>query len=173
MNDEIQNIISGKSQVRHGTNIKAVADYIRTGEKSSALDKSDKHFKREETERLIKYIENQHLWIENIDLNSFVSEGAEQKVYLKDNRSVIKLNDAIYYSSWFDYFVNLLLNNYFSPDTAYNLLGFFENNSILYAVVEQHFVKATEKTDLSHVEEFTCTVSKHTYEVKWFSKNSQ
>jgi len=154
MNYEIQNIISGKSQVRYGANIQAVADYLRTSETTSTLDKSNKHFKREETERLRKFIENKNFWVEDIDLNSFVSEGAEQKVYLKNNRSVIKLNDAIYYSSWFDYFVNLLLNNYFFPDTAYNLLGFFEDDSILYAVVEQNFVKATEKTDLSHVEEF-------------------
>ena len=80
MNYEIQDIISGKSQVRYGTNIQTVADYIRTGEKSSALDKSNKHFKREETERLRKYIDNQRLWIEDIDLNRFVSEGAEQAV---------------------------------------------------------------------------------------------
>jgi len=64
------------------------------------------------------------------------------------------LNDAIYYLSWVDYFVNLLLNNYFFPDTAYKLLGFIEDSSILYAVVEQHFINATEKTDLKHVEQF-------------------
>ena len=53
-----------------------------------------------------------------------------------------------------DYFVNLLLNNYFFPDTAYNLLGFFENDNVVYAVVEQSFIKASEKTDLKHVEQF-------------------
>ncbi|MGV8137728.1 MAG: hypothetical protein AB2L20_21160 [Mangrovibacterium sp.] len=87
-------------------------------------------------------------------MNNYISEGAEQKVYLKDNRSVIKLNDAIYYLSWIDYFINLLLNNYFFPDTAYKLLGFFRNDSIVYAVVKQHFINATEKTDLNLVEQF-------------------
>jgi len=62
------------------------------------------------------------------------------------------LNDAIYYLSWIDYLTNLLLNNYFFPDTAYKLLGFFENASVLYAVVEQHYINATEKTDLKIVE---------------------
>ena len=33
-------------------------------------------------------------------------------------------------------------------------MGFFENESTLYAVVEQHFVGANEKTDLIHVERF-------------------
>jgi len=138
MTDEIQRIISGKSEVRYGANIYAAICYLRTSEKSSALDKTNKHFKHEETERFKKYIANQNLWIKDIDLNNYVSEGAEQKVYLKDCRSVIKLNDAIYYLSWIDYLTNLLLNNYFFPDTAYKLLGFFENASVLYAVVEQH-----------------------------------
>ncbi len=58
MNDEVQHIISGKSQVRYGTNIQAAINYLRESEKSSTLDKTDKHFKREETERLKKYFEN-------------------------------------------------------------------------------------------------------------------
>jgi hypothetical protein len=66
---------------------------------------------------------------------------AQSKKYIKkNNQSVIKLNDAVYYLSWIDYFVNLLLNNYFFPDTAYQLLGFFEDNAILYVVVEQQFI---------------------------------
>jgi hypothetical protein len=53
-----------------------------------------------------------------------------------------------------DYFVNLLLNNYFFPDTAYELSGFYETNNTVYAVVQQQFIKATEKTDLYFVEQF-------------------
>jgi len=100
------------------------------------MAKTDKHFKREETERLKQVVELENLWVPGIDLNNYISEGAEQKVYLKDGKSVLKLNDAIYYISWIDYFHNLLLNNYFFPDTAYRLLGFFESQSVLYAVVE-------------------------------------
>jgi len=154
MNNEIQRIISGESQVSYGTNIQAAISYLRTSEKSGALDKTSKHFKREETAKLKKYIDSRNLWVKDINLNNYVSEGAEQKVYLKDSRSVIKLNDAIYYLSWVDYFYSLLLNNYFFPDTAYNLLGFFEHETIVYAVVEQNFINATEKTDLKHVEQF-------------------
>ncbi len=117
------------------------------------MDKTDKFFKREEAERLKKYAESQNLWVKDIDLSSYVAEGAEQKVYLKDNRSVVKLNDAIYYSSWEDYFISLLLNNHFFPDTAYKLIGFFEDNA-LYAVVEQSFIAADARTDLKHVEQF-------------------
>ena len=154
MTNEIQYIISGKSQVRYGANIQAAISYLTNCTQSGALDKTDKHFKQQETESLKQFVENHALWIKDIDLNNYVSEGAEQKVYLKDNRSVIKLNDAIFYLSWVDYFLNLLLNNYFFPDTAYNLSGFFEDNSVVYAVVEQSFIKTTEKTDLNHVEQF-------------------
>jgi hypothetical protein len=41
------------------------------------LVKSDKHFKIEETERLKQIVETPNLWVKNIDLNSYVSEGAE------------------------------------------------------------------------------------------------
>ena len=153
-NNELQSIISGKSQVRYGANIQAAICYLTGSAKSSAMDKTDKLFKRQETEILKQFIKNQNLWIKDINLYNYVSEGAEQKVYLKDNRSVIKLNDAIYYLSWGDYFINLLLNNYFFPYTAYNLLGFFENKNVVYAVVEQSFVNATEPTNLTSVEKF-------------------
>ena len=154
MHNELQHIFSRESQIRYGENIQAVISYLKAGEKSSTLDKSDKHFKSEETTRLRAYIETNGLWRTDIDLNNYVSEGAEQKVYLKDSRSVVKLNDAIYYLSWVDYFTNLLLNNYFFPDTAYNLLGFFESESVVYAVVEQSFVEADEPTNLDFVEQF-------------------
>ena len=48
MNNEIQRIISGESPIRYGTNINAVISYLGASEKSSTLDKTDKHFKREE-----------------------------------------------------------------------------------------------------------------------------
>jgi putative ubiquitin-RnfH superfamily antitoxin RatB of RatAB toxin-antitoxin module len=154
MNNEIQSIISGKVAVKHGTTICTVACNLGRSEKTGSLAKTDKRFKIEETARLKQIVETQNLWVHDIDLNNYVSEGAEQKVYLKNNNSVVKLNDAIYYVSWIDYLNNLLLNNYFFPDTAYNLLGFFEHEQVLYAVVEQLFIKATEVTDLNNVRQF-------------------
>jgi len=154
MNDEIHFIISGSSNIKHESIVKAVLNDLTRSQKSGSLVKTDKHFKREETERLKISINSMNLWVSDIDLENYVTEGAEQKVYLKNGKSVIKLNDAIYYISWIDYLHNLLLHNYFFPDTAYQLLGFFVNNSELYAVVEQPYVKATEKTDLSEVKQF-------------------
>ena len=118
------------------------------------MAKTDKHFKESETKSLIVFIEKNNLWYHSININDFVAEGAEQKVFIKNEKSVIKLNDSIYYLSWIDYFTNLILHNYFFQDTPYQLLGFYKLNKTIFAVVEQPFVKATEKTNLDSVKEF-------------------
>jgi hypothetical protein len=124
MKHELQSIISGKNSVRHGATISAAARYLEGSARTSALAKKDKYYKNKETEVLAEFVDLNHLWINNLDYTQFVSEGAEQRVYLVDSKYVIKLNDAIYYESWLDYFYNLLLHNYFFEDTAYSLEGF-------------------------------------------------
>ena len=153
MKYELHNVLSGKSQIRFGTIIQSIASYLNNGAKTSAIIEDEKHFKKQETERLVSYISEKNLWVE-IDLSQYVSEGAEQKVYLKDTEYVLKLNDRIYYNSWKDYLYNLLLHNYFFPDTAYELIGFTKDNDILYAVVQQPYVSITSHTDLKKVREF-------------------
>ncbi len=153
--DELQNIIYGKSENSKRTLIQTVASYLRTSQRTSALVKKDKQYKQEETKRLIEFCHQNNLWVnEKINFELFVSEGAEQKVYIKDNTTVYKLNDSIYYESWEDYLINLQLNNYFFPDTSYILVGFCLINEILYALVEQLFVLANQPTKLEDVKEF-------------------
>jgi hypothetical protein len=154
MNHELQNIISGTQQVSYGAIIQTVLNYLRRCQKTSRLAQTDKYYKSEETKNLVDFINQQDLWVNDINTDFYISEGAEQKVYLKDEKSVWKLNDAIYYTSWQDYFINLLLNNYFFTDTAYDLKGFYKEDSTLYAVVVQSFVKANKKTDLLQVKAF-------------------
>lgn len=151
--NDLRNIFSGKSKIRFGTAIQAVASYLSDGTRTSSKNSNTKHFKKQETEKLEIYISEKNLWKE-IDFSQYVSEGAEQKVYLKDSEHVIKLNVAIYYESWKDYFCNLLLHNYFFPDTAYNLIGFTKFQDVVYAVVEQSYVEITEPTDLNIVRKF-------------------
>jgi len=110
---ELHNVLSGKSEVRFGTVIQATARYLKNGEETSVALEGGKRFKSEEKERLENYIVQNNLWVKEIDLSNYVSEGAEQKVYLKDSEYVLKLNDSIYYTSWKDYLFNLLLHNYF------------------------------------------------------------
>jgi hypothetical protein len=46
------------------------------------------------------------------------------------------------------------LNNYFFPDTGYKLVGFYESEDILYAVVQQAFIKSDQNTELENVKKF-------------------
>lgn len=153
--DELQNIIQGKSETSQSTLIQTIASYLRASQSASTMVKSDKHYKYQETKTLIEFCNQKNLWaIDKVDFNLFISEGAEQKVYIKNEKTVYKLNDAIYYSSWQDYFINLLVNNYFFPETSYTLIGFCLLDEVLFALVEQPFVKANQPTDLKQVKEF-------------------
>ena len=154
LKNELHNILSGKSEVRFGTVIQAIACYIDDGAQTSSTIEIEKSLKKQETKILEDYITKNNLWIKDIDFSQYVSEGAEQKVYLKDSEHVLKLNDAIYYNSWKDYMYNLLLHNFFFSDTAYELKGFTKDNDNLYAVVQQNYVSITSSTDLDKVKEF-------------------
>jgi hypothetical protein len=154
INNEIQLIISGKGEVRYGAIIKAISRYLRRSQSANSMAKGSLLYKKKETEALKKYIIKNKLWVSKVTIGGYISEGAEQKVYLNDEKYVIKLNDSIFYTSWEDYLKSLLLHNYFFPDTAYELIGFMEDKSLLLAVVRQPFVIATEKTDLEAVKKF-------------------
>ena len=154
LKNELHNILSGKSEVRFGTVIQAIACYIDDGAQTSSTIEIEKSLKKQETKILEDYITKNNLWIKDIDFSQYVSEGAEQKVYLKDSEHVLKLNDAIYYNSWKDYMYNLLLHNFFFSDTAYELKGFTKDNDNLYAVVQQNYVSITSSTNLEKVKEF-------------------
>lgn len=154
LKNELFNILSGKSEVRFGTIIQAITRYLEDGDTTSSGLEDEKYFKKQEAKRLEDFITERNLWINEIDFSQYVSEGAEQRVFLKDGEHVLKLNDAIYYSTWKEYLYNLLLHNYFFPDTAYELSGFTKENELLYAVVQQNYVSITSPTDLNEVKEF-------------------
>lgn len=127
---ELHNIISGKSKIRVGTIIQSISNYLGDGTITSPKSEISKQDKDQEAKKLLKFIDDNLLWLSEVDLTKFVSSGAEQRVFLKDSETVFKLNDAIYYSTWKDYFFNLLLHNYFFPDTAYELLGFLKEKQV-------------------------------------------
>jgi len=155
MKNELRNLISGKIKVSSGALIQAIACYLKACQKTGEVVKGDKHFQAEEARCLKDYINHNNLWIDDFNASNYIAEGAEQKVYLIDGAHVIKLNDAIFYQYlWEDYLHSLLLHNYFFPDTAYELEGFYEKDGIIYSVVKQPFVVASEKTNLEDVKEF-------------------
>lgn len=156
--DELKNIIQGKSQVGHGELIQTIAIHLRRSKATSTVAKKEQYNKNQETKELTKYIDQNKLWYNTIDFDNFISEGAEQKVLVKNNQKVLKLNDSIYYLYWEDYLNNLLLNNYFFPETAYQLIGFYKSTEgVLYALVEQNYIKADKPTNLKQVKYFLKT----------------
>ena len=83
LKDTLYDILSGKSQVGFGTIIQSIASYLSDGTQTGSTIENTKQYKEQETKKLENYISEKNLWIENIDLSQYVSEGAEQKVYLK------------------------------------------------------------------------------------------
>ena len=99
---ELHAIISGKSQVRCGATIQAVAHYLETGAQTGRATEERKQVKSQEGVRIREFAIESGLWSQEVDLTNYVSEGAEQKVYLRDSEHVLKLNDAIYFETWCD-----------------------------------------------------------------------
>jgi hypothetical protein len=75
MDYELQNILSGTQQVSHGAIIQTISHYLRRCQETSALVKTDKHFKSEETKKLIHFI--------------------DIVFYIKDNRLPTKVNNYL------------------------------------------------------------------------------
>lgn len=99
---ELQNILSGKNKVSHGDTIQAALSYLRRSQKTSSVAEGDKYHKTEETKNLISYVSDNNLWVKNLNFSDYFSEGAEQRVFIKDEKTVYKLNDSICYATWID-----------------------------------------------------------------------
>jgi hypothetical protein len=152
---ELQNIISGTVGGPKSSFIKAAASYLNASQETGGETQTVKQSKDEESQKLIHWADKNEYWYDHFSEERYLTRGAEQKVYLDfDPEFVIKINDAIFYENWTDYFVNLLIHNYFFPNTAYELMGFFAENGILYAVVKQRYIKLNQQTDLEKVRLF-------------------
>ena len=149
---QINDVIQGKSKVSHGTAIHAAASYLRRSQGTSSLAEREQGRQVNEKNSLRKYINDNRLWLLTDKLGPHLVSGAEQKVYFKGGKYVIKLNDANFYDFvWEDYLNSLLLHNLFFPDTAYELIGFAEIEKTLYSVVRQPYIKANSRTNLAQV----------------------
>lgn len=87
--------ISRKVEIRERSLIQTIADYLGKSHQSSSISEEFKQNRKQEEETLTSFIEQNNLWVSYIDFSTFVSSGAEQKVYLSPPHYVLKLNDAI------------------------------------------------------------------------------
>ncbi|MCU0349076.1 MAG: hypothetical protein MUC59_19210, partial [Saprospiraceae bacterium] len=80
--NELQNILSGKSEVSFGEPIQAITRYLRESIGTSEKTQRDEPSKSEETARLIDYINTHNFWSCDINFGLFIASGAEQRVFI-------------------------------------------------------------------------------------------
>jgi hypothetical protein len=109
--------------------------------------------KKEQAEFLKYYSSEKNWWIPDPPAeSSFLTRGGEAKIYLApDRRSVIKVNDAIYYATWLEFFNSVVIHNLIFADTAYTFLGFTEEEGALLAVLKQPYIPSDSTVDLEDV----------------------
>jgi len=155
LKNELQDIIIGNGPIGHTSQLKKVQNFLSRYAQTSPGTEEQKRIKSEEEKFLIDFAYEQDiLYQRDILEDTYISAGAEQRVYRYDDHSVIKLNDSVFYEYWLDYFNSLLIHNYFFKSTAYDFLGFKIISNHVYAVVKQNFIVATEVTNLKLLQAF-------------------
>ncbi len=133
-NDDTQakltHIIQGSRIPGQTDHCTAVRNHLCSGFATSTTVKanfeSNALIKKEQELNLKQYASQHNLWIGSLP-GKYLTRGGESQVYLEDNGAfVVKINDAVYYATWLEYFNSLLLHNLIFPDTEYTFLGFID-----------------------------------------------
>lgn len=88
--------------------------------------------------------EKRNIWMPCLPEGStYLTRGGESQIFLApDYLHVIKVNDAIYYATWTEFFNSLVIHNLLFPNTGYELLGFtLGEEEQLTAVLKQRFIE--------------------------------
>jgi Serine/Threonine/Tyrosine Kinase found in polyvalent proteins len=161
-NDEtkrkLENIIRGSLIEGDSDNCTAVRNFLCTSFSTSTTVKrnfeSKLLIKKEQESGLRNYATNNQLWFTHLPAQ-YLTRGGEAQIYLDiDSKHVVKINDAIYYATWLEYFNSLLLHNLIFKDTAYTFMGFINLDNVLHAVVRQPFIIADGQAALDDIRAF-------------------
>ena len=157
--NKLQNIVQGTIIQEQPDSCTAIRNQLCASFPTSTTVKKDFESKQLIKEKQVSFLRqlaiSQNLWIPNVSADwHYLTHGGEAKVYLNSNGlTVVKLNDAIYYATWLEYFNNLVIHNLLFPATAYTFLGFMPNDNLLYAVLQQPFISSDETADLMSIRE--------------------
>ena len=64
---------------------------------------------------------------------------------------MIKINDAVYYTTWLDFFTSVLIHNLLFAETHYELIGFTKREGALQAILQQPFIVSDSTVNLDDV----------------------
>lgn len=155
--EKLENIVRGAVLEGKADTCTAARNLLCASFRTSTTVKKDfegQSIIKKEQEGLLKtYSTRENWWVEDLpDEDHFLARGGEAVIYLgPDNRSVIKLNDAVYYATWLEFFNSLVIHNLLFKDTAYAFLGFTDKNNCLQAVLRQAFIRSDAPVDLADV----------------------
>ncbi len=158
--EELETIIRGKSILGREDNLTAARNFLSgrfsTNTKVTRSFQGESIIKEAQKNCLIDFATDNNLWFkEELSDENFLTEGGEAKIHFSTTRNtVIKLNDAIYYSTWLAFLNSILIHNLLFLDTRYLLLAFIMADGELLAVLEQPFIITDAVTDLSDVKTF-------------------
>ena len=112
--------------------------------------------KKEQADSLEIYSTDNGLWLKDLPgEDMYLTRGGESRVYLNsDKKTVVKLNDAVYYATWLEFFNSILLHNLIFENTAYTFLGFIKPEDVLYAVLKQPFITSDAQAELEDIKKF-------------------
>ena len=73
---------------------------------------SQSRIKKEQADFLSHHSSLRNWWVHDLpDESSFLTRGGEAQIYLApDRRNVIKVNDAVYYATWLEFFNSLVIH---------------------------------------------------------------
>ena len=157
---KLQDIINGKHITWQGDTCTAARNFLCSSFSPNTTVKKDfdqqSAIKKEQGKLLNSFIEQNSLWLEPPDeTERFLTEGGEAKIYFsRQGAGVIKVNDAVYYLTWLDFFTSVLIHNLLFEETRYALMGFINEASVLKAVLQQTFVVSDSAVDLTAVRSF-------------------
>lgn len=153
--DGVNKIVRRLGGKAEESTVTAAYYYLERSKRDRGVAQNEYESKEREAQSLEKFIEDNQLWYDMNLFSVYLDEGAEQKVFIDEgSNKVIKLNDAIFYVNWSQYFESIIVHNILFPATRYELLGFLKINTILFSVVSQSYVRPTAKTDIGNVKEF-------------------
>ena len=117
----------------------------RRSKEAAGETESTKGYKRRQTEELIKFANDNGLWIDLSHLNiTYMDRGGENEVFHDGNVSVVKLNNFEYAGDDLEnFFIRITAHNKFFGNVPYQMIGFAYNSQQEFcAVLVQPYILA-------------------------------